>query len=103
MAGLPPTLLIVRFRNENDGAAGGGDSKRVIPTAGCVWTGEDELLEETLVFTWSHTNSSSSTSSFESGDFEAYFLMVSMSVVMYRRLASVRDRPEEDFHASLMS
>lgn len=48
-----------------------------------VCIGEDEDDEGTLDLTWSHTNSSSATSSRESGDDEAYLCIVSMSVVMY--------------------
>ncbi len=64
-------------------------------------SGDEEDEEGTLDLTWSHTNSSSATSSRESGDREAYLCMVSMSVVMYFRLASVRERPFCRFHASL--
>jgi len=45
-------------------------------------SGEEEDEEGTLDFTWSQTNSSSATSSRESGEGEAYLCMVSMSVVM---------------------
>jgi hypothetical protein len=97
-----------RLRKENAGAGGGGcggdcDSVAgwVIPRPEVLWTGEDELLDDTLDLTWSHTNSNSSTSSRESGEVDAYFRMVSIRVVMYRRFASVLERPEHDFHASL--
>ncbi len=50
---------------------------------------------------WSQTNSSSDMSSLPSGVGYAYLCMVSINVVMYRRFASVRDRPFREYHASL--
>jgi hypothetical protein len=63
--------------------------------------GDDEEEVDTFDLTWSHTNSSSSTNSRESGEAEAYFRIDSTSVVMYCRLASVLESPELAFHASL--
>jgi hypothetical protein len=53
--------------------------------------------------TWSHTNSSSATSSRESGEGDAYSFIASSNVWIYRRLASVRERPFCCFQASLIS
>lgn len=47
-----------------------------------VRNGEDEEDDGTLDLTWSQTNSSSATSSRESGEGEAYLCMVSIRVVM---------------------
>ena len=72
-----------------------------VPTCSSVWSGEDEDEDGTFDFTWSQTNSSSATSSRESGEGEAYLCIVSMSVVMYLRFASVLLSPFCCFHASL--
>jgi len=72
-----------------------------MPRPEWLCTGEEELLDETFDLTWSQTNSSSSTSSRESGEVYAYLRIVSIRVVIYRRFASVLERPEHDFHASL--
>lgn len=56
-----------------------------------------------MFFTWSHTNSSSETSSRASGEGEAYLCIVLIRVDMYLRFASVRERLDCAFHASLYS
>lgn len=63
--------------------------------------GEDDEEDGTLDLTWSQTNSSSETSSRASGEGEAYLCIVSIKVDIYRRFASVRERPDDAFHASL--
>jgi hypothetical protein len=47
-----------------------------------VCCGEEDEEDGTLDFTWSQTNSSSATSSRESGEGEANLCIVSMRVVM---------------------
>lgn len=51
------------------------------------------MLEADCDLIWSQTNSSSATNSRASGVVEAYLCMVSIRVLTYRRLASVRLQP----------